>query len=117
MRVRLPRGPAKILTAVELAAAGLSGIALVLMLAATPPFECGSDYASPATPLRSGTVAGSCLGVAVIGLLVAIGVALGTTRDSADRPWVNRAIGAAVLAMLLAGGAVFADLARWTCWP
>jgi hypothetical protein len=53
----------------------------------------------------------------VIGLLVAIGVALATPRDSADRPWVNREIGAAVLAMLVAAGAVFADFARWTCWP
>jgi hypothetical protein len=40
-----------------------------------------------------------------------------TPRGSADRPWVKRAIGAAVLAALVAGGAVFADLARWTCWP
>jgi hypothetical protein len=117
MPMKLSRSPAKILTAIELAAAGLAGIALTLMLAATPPFECGDDYASPATPLRSGTVAGACLAAAVIGLLVAIGVALATPRDSADRPWVNRAIGAAVLAMLVAAGAVFADFARWTCWP
>jgi hypothetical protein len=40
-----------------------------------------------------------------------------TPRGSADRPLVEHAIGAAVLAALVAGGAVFADLARWTCWP
>jgi hypothetical protein len=117
MRMERFRGPARVLTAIELAAAFLSGIALILLLAATPPFECGDDYASPTTPLRSGTVAGSCLAVAVIGLLVAAGIGLATPRDAADRPWVKRAIGAAVLAALFAGGAVFADLARWTCWP
>ncbi len=117
MDMTLARKPAQVLTAIELAAAGLSGIALILMLAATPPFECGDNYASPATPLRSGTVAGACLAVAVIGLLVGAGIGFATPRDAADRPWVKHAIGAAVLALLLAGGAVFTDMARWTCWP
>jgi hypothetical protein len=115
--LRLLRGPAKILTAVELATAALAALALTLMLAATPPFECGDDYASPTTPIQSGGIAAVCLAVALIGLLVGVGVALATPRGSADRPWVKRGIGAAVLAALLAGGAVFADLARWTCWP
>jgi hypothetical protein len=115
--MRLPHRPANILTAIELAAGVVSAFALTLMLAATPPFECGDDYASPTTPLRSGGIAALCLAVALIGLLVGVGIALATPRGSVDRPWVKRAIGAAVLAALLAGGAVFADLARWTCWP
>lgn len=60
---------------------------------------------------------GASLGVAIIGLFVGIGMTLAAPRDSESRLWGKRAIGAAFLATLLAGGAVFADLARWTCWP
>ncbi|MEP6812691.1 MAG: hypothetical protein ABI990_06865 [Actinomycetota bacterium] len=108
---------AKILAAFELTAAVVSGVALILLLAGTPPFECGTDYASPTTPLRSGGWAVTCFVAAVIGLLVAIGMALAAPRGSDGRIWARRAIGAALVATLVAGGAVFADLARWTCWP
>jgi hypothetical protein len=112
-----PWTPAKVLTQLEALALLLSAISLVLLLAATPPFECGRDYESPATPLHSGGLALVCLIGSVIGLLVGIGLKLGLPRGTGDQSWATRGLLLATVVLLVAGGAVFADAARWTCWP
>jgi hypothetical protein len=109
--------PAKTLAATLAAAGVLSLVSLCLLLAATPPYECGEDYASPPTPLHSGGIALGCLVYAIVGLLIGIGLRLGIGGAAPGSRWANRAITAATLTLLVAGGAVFADAGRWTCWP
>ncbi|HET7573305.1 MAG TPA: hypothetical protein VFJ77_11630 [Gaiellaceae bacterium] len=87
------------------------------MLAATPPFECGPGYASPASPLHAGALAVGCVLAGAAGLLVATGMALVSPRGSATRSGALRALGLAALALALAGGALVVELFRWTCWP
>jgi hypothetical protein len=112
-----PWTPAKALAAVETSALVLSGISLLLLLAVTPPSECGTDYASPTTPLHSGGVALGCFFAAIVGVFVAIGMLLGLPPDGESRRWARRALTAGLVTVVVAGGAIFADAARWTCWP
>jgi hypothetical protein len=110
--------PAKALFAALAVTLGMATISLVLLLAATPPFECGEDYASPPTPVHSGGVALASLAAGAVGLLVAMGLMIGLPRtDTEQRRWGRDALATAFLVLLVAGGAVFADAARWTCWP
>jgi hypothetical protein len=109
--------PQKALAALETAGAALSALALVLMLAATPPFECGSDYESPVPPLHADAIALWCFAAAALGTLVAVGMALASPASSNGRRSALRALGISLAALCIGGGAVFADLARWTCWP
>jgi hypothetical protein len=98
------------------AAAGASLVCLVLLLAYTPASEClNSDYDSPVSPLHSGGIAFGCLLYSVVAVLVGTGLLFGLPPEHRSR--AGRAIGLAVLALVAAGGAVFADAARWTCWP
>jgi hypothetical protein len=115
--LRRPWPPAKVLAAAEAAALGLSGLSLLLLLVVTPPFECGTDYASPTTPLHSGGIALGCFLAALAGVLVSIGMLLSLPRDGASRRWAAHALTAGLITLVVAGGALFADAARWTCWP
>jgi hypothetical protein len=107
----------KIVAAVEAVTGGVALLALVLLLAFTPPFECGNDYASPATPIHSAGIALTCFVVAFLGVILATGMRLVLRRESDRRTWANRALGTSFAAAVVAGGALFAVLARWTCWP
>ena len=111
-----PWTPAKVLTQLEALALLLSAFSLTALIAATPPFECGRDYQSPPTPLHSGAIAIICLVGSVVGLLVGIGLKLGLPRGTTDQSWATRGLLLATAVLLVAGGAVFADVARWTCW-
>jgi hypothetical protein len=98
------------LTAALLAVGALALFALVLLLAATPPFECGEDYADPPTPLHTGTLAVACFVAGLAGLVAAIVV-----RARTRRPTRTLRLGLVVSAVAFAG--CYADLTRWTCWP
>ena len=104
---------ARFLTWTNLAGAGLALVSLVVLLAASPPrFLCGNESAS--TPGSMGGVAGCCLLYGVASFLVSIGLALGVPGEG--RSWARRALFTALLVAIVAGGALFADFARWTCW-
>lgn len=107
---------ARFLTWTSCAAVGIAVLCLVLLLVYTPAAEClSSDYDSPTSPLHSGGVAFACLLYSVAASLVATGVSFGLPAGS-RRPG-GRAVATSLLALVVAGGAVFADAARWTCWP
>jgi len=112
-----PWTAAKALTVLSAAGLALASLSLTLLLAATPPYECGRDYASPPTPLHSGLVAVICLLYAVVAVLVAAGVKIGLPRTSLDQPWATRALVLATVLLAVAGGAALAAVTRWTCWP
>jgi hypothetical protein len=115
--LRRPWTAAKVLATVLGAALGLASLSVILLAAATPPFECGRDYASPPTPLHSGTVGVATFLFGIAGILVSLGLKLGLPRGSTDQRWANRAIVLATLLLVAAGGAVALDVSRWSCWP
>ncbi|MCW2976097.1 MAG: hypothetical protein JWM06_1378 [Actinomycetia bacterium] len=119
MRMPIPRPwtASKMLVALLGIALAVATLCLVLLLAATPPFQCGTDYASPQTPLYSGPVAVFTLLFAAAALLVGVGLKLGLSRTSDDQPWATRTLVLATLLLFVGGGAVIADVGRWTCWP
>jgi hypothetical protein len=94
-----------------------SALAVLLLLAATPAYGCGRDYASPPTPLHSGRAAIVCFLWGAASLLVAIGLRIGTGRRQPERGWATRAIWTALAILLVAGIACVTVVARWTCWP
>jgi len=100
-----------------LAVAGvLAAISLVLLLAYTPVSECvNSDYDSPTTPLHSGGVAFGCFLYSIVGLVA--GLSLLVRRRKPGSAYGRRVTALALLTFLAGGAAVFADVARWTCWP
>jgi uncharacterized membrane protein YeiB len=107
---------ARFLTWTSVAAACISLVCLVLLLAYKPAAEClNSDYDSPTSPLHSGGVAFACLVYSVVATLVGAGVTFGL--PSGIRRAGGRAVAVSVVALVVAGAAVFADAARWTCWP
>jgi hypothetical protein len=118
MRTLIPRPwtTAKVLTALLGAALALATFALILLLAATPPFECGTDYQSPPTPLASGGIAILTLLFGVVSVFVGSGLKLGLSKSSPDQRWATWAIVLAVVVLLVAGGGAFADVTRWSCW-
>jgi hypothetical protein len=104
---------ARFLTWTNLAGAGVALVSLVMLLAASPPrFLCESD--SDSAPWDAGGIAGFCLLYGIVSFLVSIGLALGVPGEG--RTWARRALFSALLVAIVAGGAFFADLARWTCW-
>jgi hypothetical protein len=107
---------ARFLTWASGAVTGISLVCLVLLLAYRPASECvNSDYDSPTSPVHSGGIAFACLLYGIVATLVGAGLSIGLPAGS--RRLGGRAVGMSVLVLLVAGGAVFADAARWTCWP
>jgi hypothetical protein len=112
-----PDSPAKVLVLLNAGVLFIASVSMLLLLLASPPYECGVDYASPPTPAHSGAAAlGSFLwGVAV--LLVASGLRIGGRRNDRERPWATRAIWTAVAIVLVGGVGLGAVVTHWTCWP
>ena len=107
----------KLLTWLHAALAIVASLSLTIMLAASPPYQCGDDYESPPTPAHAGGLAILALVVAIVTTLVAIGLRIGVSKQADARVWATRAVSIGLVCVLVAGGATFADLARWTCWP
>ena len=104
---------ARVLTWLNLGGAAVSLVYLVVLLAATPPlYPCENDSGS--TPANAGGSAAFCLLYGIVSFLISIGLAIGVSSEA--KPWARRALLTALLLALVAGGAVFADAARWTCW-
>ena len=104
---------ARFLTWTNLAGTAVALIALVILLASSPPrFICGSD--SDPQPASMGSAAELCLLFGIASFLVSIGLAIGVPNEG--RTWARRALLTALLLAIVAGGAFFTDLARWTCW-
>jgi hypothetical protein len=107
---------ARLITWASGAAAGISLVCLVLLLAYTPASQClNSDYDSPTSPIHSGGIAFACLVYSLVAALVGTGLSFGL--PAGRRRLGGRAVAVSLLAFAVAGAAVFADAARWTCWP
>jgi hypothetical protein len=107
---------AKTLTLTLAAAATAAFVSLVLLLVATPPrILCGTDN-GPTTPGHSGRIAFICLVYSLLASLVALGLRIGAPRESATAVWARRGLVLGLLGLLVAAGAVFVVVARWTCW-